>query len=240
MRDISKIIVERSASRGAIRAECERSGERAARLRYSDSASRGVRGAGATLLHGNARFQRTNAAALKPLPALPAGWFRGVVYLPLPHRHATRAHHRLTCQRHLLGKHSASCEIIAGMLQLATPVGFLPTTDLDRARTFYEHVLGLPVINADSFAVVVQTGRITIRLTNVGDQLRPQVFTVFGWEVDDLRAEMAELAGRGVDFLRVDGLEQDDFGVWTAPGGSLIAWFKDPDGNTLSLATHNE
>ena len=121
------------------------------------------------------------------------------------------------------------------MLQLATPVGFLPTTDLDRARTFYEHVLGLPVINADSFAVVVQAGRITIRLTNVGDQLRPQVFTVFGWEVDDLRAEMAELAGRGVDFLRVDGLEQDDFGVWTAPGGSLIAWFKDPDGNTLSL-----
>jgi catechol 2,3-dioxygenase-like lactoylglutathione lyase family enzyme len=126
------------------------------------------------------------------------------------------------------------------MLRFATPVGFLPTTDLDRARTFYEHVLGLPVINADSFAVVVQTGRITIRLTNVGDQLRPQAFTVFGWEVGDLRAEMAELAKGGVDFLRVDGLEQDDSGVWTAPGGSLIAWFKDPDGNTLSLASHNE
>jgi catechol 2,3-dioxygenase-like lactoylglutathione lyase family enzyme len=78
------------------------------------------------------------------------------------------------------------------MLRFATPVGFLPTTDLDRARTFYEHVLGLPVINADSFAVVVQAGRITVRLTNVGDQLRPQVFTVFGWEVGDLR-----VAGKG-------------------------------------------
>jgi catechol 2,3-dioxygenase-like lactoylglutathione lyase family enzyme len=119
------------------------------------------------------------------------------------------------------------------MLSLATPVGFLPSSDLDRSRRFYEEVLGLPMIEADSFAVVFQAAGILVRLTYVGDQLRPQPFTVFGWEVSDL-------VGKGVEFLRVDGLEQDETGVWTAPNGGLIAWFKDRDGNTLSLSRHPE
>jgi len=126
------------------------------------------------------------------------------------------------------------------MLSLATPVGFVPSSDLDRSRRFYEEVLGLPVIEADSFAVVFQAAGIVVRLTYVGDQLRPQPFTVFGWEVSDLRAEIADLVGKGVEFLRVDGLEQDETGVWTAPNGALIAWFKDGDGNTLSLSRHPE
>jgi catechol 2,3-dioxygenase-like lactoylglutathione lyase family enzyme len=126
------------------------------------------------------------------------------------------------------------------MLSLATPVGFVPSSDLDRSRRFYEEVLGLPVIEADTFAVVFQAAGIVVRLTYVGDQLRPQPFTVFGWEVSDLRAEIADLVGKGVEFLRVDGLEQDETGVWTAPNGALIAWFKDRDGNTLSLSRHPE
>ena len=61
------------------------------------------------------------------------------------------------------------------------------------------------------------------------------VYTVLGWRVDDLDAALAELRSRGVELKRYEGLEQDESGAWTAPGGSRIAWFADPDGNTLSL-----
>jgi hypothetical protein len=75
----------------------------------------------------------------------------------------------------------------------------------------------------------------TIRVTNVGTSFRVQPFTVLGWEVADIRATIKSLMDRGVRFLRVDGLDQDEAGVWTAPGGAQVAWFKDPDRNTLSL-----
>jgi hypothetical protein len=64
-----------------------------------------------------------------------------------------------------------------------------------------------------------------------------QPFTVAGWQVPDIDATVSALAGRGVEFNRYDGMAQDDLGIWTAPGGDRIAWFKDPDGNTLSLTT---
>ena len=58
---------------------------------------------------------------------------------------------------------------------------------------------------------------------------------MLGWTVGDIAGTVRELAGRGVDFERFDGVEQDELGIWSAPGGSFVAWFKDPDGNTLSL-----
>ena len=58
---------------------------------------------------------------------------------------------------------------------------------------------------------------------------------MLGWTVGDIHAMITDLAGRGVAFERFDGLEQDEAGVWTAPGGARIAWFRDPDGNVLSL-----
>ena len=60
-------------------------------------------------------------------------------------------------------------------------------------------------------------------------------YTVLGWKVDDLDATIDGLVRRGVRFLRFDGMDQDGRGAWTAPGGERIAWFADPDGNTLSL-----
>jgi len=67
-------------------------------------------------------------------------------------------------------------------------------------------------------------------------QRRPgEKVSTLGWEVEDLRAAIQELTARGVCFERFDGLPQDELGIWTAPGGSRIAWFRDPDGNTLSL-----
>ena len=73
-----------------------------------------------------------------------------------------------------------------------------------------------------------------LRVTRV-DELRPQPFTVLGWDVPDLRATLAGLVAKGVPVLRYDGIGQDDEGVWTTPGGDLVTWFADPDGNTLSL-----
>ena len=114
----------------------------------------------------------------------------------------------------------------------------MPSTDLDRSRRFYEGVLGFPVVEQDSFAVVLDGGRLTIRVTNVGHEFTVQPFTVLGWEVDDIRAEIAGLVERGVAFLRVGAVDQDDAGVWTAPNGTYVVWFHDPDGNTLSLSQH--
>ena len=124
------------------------------------------------------------------------------------------------------------------MLSRAEPVAFVPSTDLRRSRSFYEGVLGLPVVQADDFAVVLRSGVGTIRITNVGSALHVQPFTVLGWDVEDLHDEIADLAAKGVEFLRVPSIEQDDAGVWTTGDGSRVAWFQDPDGNTLSLAHH--
>jgi catechol 2,3-dioxygenase-like lactoylglutathione lyase family enzyme len=124
------------------------------------------------------------------------------------------------------------------MLSPARPVAFIPSTDLDRSRRFYDGTLGLRVVRADGFAVVIDAAGVTLRITNVGESFHVQPFTVFGWQVEDIHAAVAELVDRGVAFLRVETLEQDDAGVWTTPDGTHVAWFKDPDDNTLSLDDH--
>ena len=121
------------------------------------------------------------------------------------------------------------------MLANATPVAFVSTSDPERARAFYRDTLGLPLLSEDGFALVFELGATTLRVTTV-DSLRPQPFTVLGWHVDDAGAAVRALAGAGVAFERYDGMEQDDLGVWTAPSGTRIAWFRDPDGNLLSVS----
>jgi predicted enzyme related to lactoylglutathione lyase len=113
-------------------------------------------------------------------------------------------------------------------------IAFVPATDLDRARTFYEGTLGLPVANTSPFACVFRAGGTMLRVTKV-DTLTPQPFTVLGWSVTDIETEIGKLTQAGVRFERFDGMGQDDLGVWTTPDGGKVAWFKDPDGNTLSL-----
>jgi catechol 2,3-dioxygenase-like lactoylglutathione lyase family enzyme len=113
-------------------------------------------------------------------------------------------------------------------------VAFVPSMDLERSQAFYAGVLGLSVASTDGFACVLQGGGTTLRVTRV-NELRPQPFTVLGWVVPDIHATLAQLAQAGVPPLVFDGMGQDGAGVWTAPGGAQIAWFHDPDGNTLSL-----
>lgn len=122
------------------------------------------------------------------------------------------------------------------MLASAAVIGFVPSTDLERSQLFYGEVLGFTVEETTPFACVLRAGRTRtmIRLTRV-DQLSPQPFTVLGWQVPDIRRAVRSLVERGVEFTRYPGIAQDADGVWTTPNGDSVAWFSDPDGNTLSL-----
>jgi predicted enzyme related to lactoylglutathione lyase len=110
-------------------------------------------------------------------------------------------------------------------------VAFVGTTDLERAHEFYGSVLSLPRIEASGFANAYDVAGTTLRVTRVSEVVAAS-YTVLGFSVPDLTAAMSAL---DVEFERFPGLEQDPAGIWTAPGGSRIAWFKDPDGNRLSL-----
>ena len=120
------------------------------------------------------------------------------------------------------------------MLDAADLIAFASTTDLDRARVFYEQVLGLTVTEQTDLACVFDANGTMLRVTAVPEVARAG-YTVLGWRVADITAAARELSARGVTFLRFDGMDQDADGVWTSPGGGRIAWFADPDGNTLSL-----
>ncbi|WP_433204832.1 VOC family protein [Dactylosporangium sp. CS-047395] len=120
------------------------------------------------------------------------------------------------------------------MLADAAAIAFVPSTDLDRSRAFYGSVLGLPLVEQTPFACVFRAGPTMLRVTKV-EQLSAQPFTVLGWSVPDLRATLAGLVAAGVTVTRYEGMPQDDQGVWATPGGDLICWFPDPDGNNLSL-----
>jgi catechol 2,3-dioxygenase-like lactoylglutathione lyase family enzyme len=120
------------------------------------------------------------------------------------------------------------------VLRDAPFIGFVPVRDLAAARAFYEGTLGLRVVADTPFALVLDAGGTMLRVTPV-PELADRPFTVAGWNVPDIRAAVRALADRGVRFTRYDGMTQDDLGIWDTPGGDRVAWFKDPDGNTLSL-----
>jgi catechol 2,3-dioxygenase-like lactoylglutathione lyase family enzyme len=120
------------------------------------------------------------------------------------------------------------------MLSDAAIVAFAATADLERAHAFYGDVLGLRRVEASPFANVYDAHGTSLRVTRV-DRVAAAPYTVLGWSVPDVHASIDQLTARGVAFERFSGVEQDAAGVWTAPGGAGIAWFRDPDGNVLSL-----
>jgi catechol 2,3-dioxygenase-like lactoylglutathione lyase family enzyme len=120
------------------------------------------------------------------------------------------------------------------MLSSSPLVAFVPSTDLVRSRTFYEDLLGLTVSEVNPYALVLVGRGATIRVAKVAE-LVPQPFTVLGWIVTDMKKAVEALTARSVEFIRYTGMDQDADGIWTAPGGDRVAWFKDPDRNTLSL-----
>ncbi len=124
-------------------------------------------------------------------------------------------------------------------LATLSPIAFIPTNNPEAARTFYETTLGLTFVSDDEFALVFRIGptQTMLRVVRTG-AFTPAQFTIFGWESPDIAADVRALTARGISFLRFAYFEQDALGIWTAPNGNKVAWFKDPDGNTLSLSSH--
>jgi catechol 2,3-dioxygenase-like lactoylglutathione lyase family enzyme len=116
-------------------------------------------------------------------------------------------------------------------------VGFVATRDQGRAKAFYRDVLGLRLVSEDQFATVFDANGTTLRVSPVRE-LAPAQYTVLGWEVTDIAAAVAAMSRLGVKFEQYGFPTQDAQGVWSAPGGAKVAWFKDPDGNVLSIAQH--
>ena len=120
------------------------------------------------------------------------------------------------------------------MLNAQKVVAFVPTTDATKARSFYEGIIGLRVISEDRFALVLDANGTMLRVTNV-QNFKPQQFTILGWDVTDINEAVSLLTQRGVRFENYGMTGQDEWGIWKSPGGARVAWFKDPDGNVLSL-----
>lgn len=121
------------------------------------------------------------------------------------------------------------------MLNNEKIMSFVGVSDADKARAFYRDTLGLSLISEDGFALAFGVGGVMLRVTLV-KEVRPQPYTVLGWQVKDATATARSLAKAGVPLERYAHVPQDEDGIWTAPGGAKIAWFKDPDGNILSIA----
>jgi len=120
------------------------------------------------------------------------------------------------------------------MLAASKLISFVATKDAAKARSFYEQALGLSFVSDSPFAMEFDANGTMLRIQKV-QELLPAKHTVLGWQVADIQAEIVALVRSGVAFERYGFLSQDDHGVWTAPSGAKVVWFKDPDGNTLSL-----
>ena len=120
------------------------------------------------------------------------------------------------------------------MLANAKIGSFIATADPVKAREFYENVLGLEFVSDEPYALVFNSNGTTLRVQKVG-RVVIAPYTAIGWHVTDISKVISELKERGVEFIFFDGFGQDEQGIVTFPGGAKVAWFKDPDGNTLSL-----
>ena len=120
------------------------------------------------------------------------------------------------------------------MLQNMSIKTFVPTTKPGQAKVFYRDILGLKLLSEDDYALEFEAGGILLRVAIV-PELKPHAFTILGWNVPDISSLIKSLNEKGVEFEKYGFMEQDSLGIWTAPSGAKVAWFKDPDGNVLSL-----
>lgn len=123
------------------------------------------------------------------------------------------------------------------MLSSGKLVGFVPTTDYEKARAFYEGKLGFEFVSLDQFALVMRIGGHTIRIVKIPN-FTPLQGTILGWQVQNIEAVAGWLRDRGVVPEKYPFIQDRELGIWTAPSGDRIAWFKDPDGNVLSISQH--
>ena len=123
------------------------------------------------------------------------------------------------------------------MLAFARLQTIVCTSRREEARVFYGDVLGLPLIGESHGALVYQVGAGELRVSPV-PSTRPSEHTVIGFAVDDLNAQIGELAAKGVTFERFANFRHDARGVVTTPEGAQVAWLRDPDGNLISVVQY--
>jgi len=123
------------------------------------------------------------------------------------------------------------------MLAAGKLTGFIPTKDYDKARAFYVDKLGFEFVSLDQFALVLSLGGHKFRVSKVPN-FTPLQGTILGWEVQNVEEVVRWLAGRGVATEKYPFVQDKELGIWTTPNGDQVAWFKDPDGNILSVARH--
>jgi catechol 2,3-dioxygenase-like lactoylglutathione lyase family enzyme len=113
-------------------------------------------------------------------------------------------------------------------------VAFVATVSPADAKRFYQDTLGLRLVDESPFALAFDAHGTMLRVTIV-ERAVIAPYTVLGWNVPDVAATVEQLRKAGVKFYRYPGMDQDTLDIWTSPSGARIAWFKDPDGNTLSV-----
>jgi len=123
------------------------------------------------------------------------------------------------------------------MLGSGKMVAFIPTTDYEKARAFYERHLGFEFVSLDQYALVMRIGSHKVRITKVPN-FSPLQGTILGWEVEGIEKVAAWLKEQGVILEKYPFAQDRELGIWSAPTGDKICWFKDPDGNILSIAQH--
>ncbi len=123
------------------------------------------------------------------------------------------------------------------MLASGKLMGFIPTTNYSKAREFYEGKLGFEVVGLDQFAMVMQMGGNQIRAVQL-PAFTPQQGTILGWQVEEIEAVATWLLERGIETEKYSFIQDQKLGIWNAPSGDRVAWFKDPDGNVLSISQH--
>lgn len=123
------------------------------------------------------------------------------------------------------------------MLGSAKLVAFVPTRDPLKARRFYERALGLRLVREEQYAIVFSAHGVTLRLADVSSvpNFKPAAFTILGWQVASAQKTVRALSRKGIKFERFPGMKQDRLKIWQSPSGAQVAWFKDPDGNILSI-----
>ena len=123
------------------------------------------------------------------------------------------------------------------MLSNSKLMAFCTTAKPEESKQFYQSVIGLTLVENSPYALVFDANGTELRLQKI-DEVVPNSATALGWAVDDIDTQVRALAERGVHFEVFPGIEQDESGVWVTPGGSKVAWFRDPDGHLLSLTQH--
>ena len=143
----------------------------------------------------------------------------------------------LTSCRAIVATDIPFCSYRTLMLMDAKVVAFAATTNSTRAAGFYTEVLDLVLRYEDEYALSLESNGVELRLQKV-EQFTPQPFTTLGWQVTNIKGIVDRLVTQGVILERYPWLDQDAAGVWHAPSGAQVAWFKDPDGNLLSVAQY--